>query len=281
MPETGNTHIGFPPPLLGPTPLRLPVLGRGGDWIALEKPPGVAVSFQDWEEKGIPGLTEALVAQIRADKPELQRLGLDWISPVFALDSEVSGVALFATSEEAAKRLRNSLGSKEFSFTFTLLARSAPDLPAEITCDLPLAKHQRLPQIIVSHSTGKMSETSFQRGESAGPFHLWTARTSYPRLHQVRVHAAESGLLIPGDKRYGGEPLPLLSAIKRGYRGDPGKEQPLGGQISLHLSEVTWPSADGTVKVQVPLPKKFATMIKLLSEHAQPRGFGVEREKLW
>jgi len=281
MPETGPIQIGFPPPLLGTTPQRLNVLAQGEDWIALEKPPGVAVSFQDWEEKGILGLTEALVTQIRAEKPELKRMGLDWISPVFALDSEMSGMALFARTEDAAKRLRNSLGSKEFSFTFTLLARSAPDLPTEITCDLPLAKHQRLTQIIVSHTTGKMSETTFQRGESAGPYHLWTARTHYPRLHQVRVHAHESGIMIPGDKRYGAEPLPLLSAIKKGYRGDPNKEQPLGGQIALHLSEVSWPGSAGEIKVQVPLPKKFTTMIKLISEHAQPYRFTMEREKLW
>lgn len=281
MPESNHNQIGFPPPLLGEFPQRLNVLARGADWFALEKPPGVAVSFQDWEERGIPGLTEALVTQIKADKPELNRQGINWVSPVYALDSEMSGIALFALTEDAAKKMRNSLGSKEFKFTFSFLARSAPDLPPEIACDLPLAKHQRLPQIIVSHTSGKMSETTFVKGEAIGPYHQWTAVTRYPRLHQVRVHACESGLLIPGDPRYGSEPLPVLSAIKKGYRGDPKKEQPLGGQIALHLSGVSWPGEGGEIVVQAALPKKFGTMVKLLREHAFSPAFRASREQLW
>ncbi len=281
MPETGTIQVGFPPPLLGPQPVRLEVLQRGPGWLALEKPPGVAVSFQDWEEKGIPGLTEALVTQIKNGKPELKRLGMEWISPVFALDAEMSGLALFALNEGEAKNLRNLLGSKGFTFLFKIFARSAPDLPPEITCDLPLAKHQRLPQIIVSHTTGKMCQTVFRRGEAVGPYHFWTAETNYPRLHQVRVHAHESGILIPGDKRYGSEPLPMLSGLKKDYRGNPNKEQPLGGQIGLHLEAVEWTVPGGKVRVQVPLPKKFATMAKLVESHGQRAAQSVARTQLW
>ena len=105
-----------------------------------------------------------------------------------------------------------------------------------------------------------------------GPaYAVWTATTTFDRLHQVRVHAAESGLPIVGESRYAKTTPIFLSEIKRNYRpaGDGTRvEPPLYGELCLHLARIAFPGADGKpVVVEAPLPKPFAVLLKKLAEH--------------
>ena len=45
-------------------------------------------------------------------------------------------------------------------------------------------------------------------------------------------------------------------------------EQPLYGELCLHLAQIRFPGADGQpVTVEAPLPKPFAVLLKKLGEH--------------
>ena len=71
--STDVSAIGFPPPVLGKDPLRLPVIADSADWLALDKPAGIGVRDYPWDQQ-VPDLDTALNLQLRQGKPELKRL---------------------------------------------------------------------------------------------------------------------------------------------------------------------------------------------------------------
>lgn len=268
-----QTFIGFPSPLLGAEPVRLPVLFNSENAIALPKPAGTVTSYYDWYPRA-PGLAEAISTQAAAGKPELARLGIGTrVSPAYPMDAEMSGVALFAKNGAANEFLLNALGSGQMRFVFRFLAAKGSNVPDSFECDLPLARHHTKALVLVSSTTGKKSRTTFRKIGDAGPFAWWEAESDFPRIHQVRVHAHESGLRIVGDTLYSREPLPFLSRYKRDF--DPGKnkeEQPLCDQMCLHLYSVSFPDMDGsTHEVVAPIPPRILKMVQVLERYSQPQ----------
>ncbi len=205
-------QIGFPPPLLGDRPRRLRVLHAGPDCLVLEKPFGlVPHAHPAYPESR--DIARALQQQRDAAKPEMVRLGLSPGTPLGSIvfqEPEIASVAVFGRSKSALSALRNQLGSNGFSFLFLLIARDRdPGSGEDRTCDLPLLEPgPGSPSARVSHRSGKQAVTRFRKVESWEDCNLslWEARTHFPRLHQLRLHARESGIAIPGDPYGGGEP---------------------------------------------------------------------------
>ena len=102
--------------------------------------------------------------------------------------------------------------------------------------------------MVVSHKRGKRTSTHFQKIAHHDLYDLWQAETQYLRPHQIRIHAAESGLKMVGETLYSqtAPPQPLLP-----------KKRPLYSGISLHLKEVLWAEE----VVTAPLPKKMLALI--------------------
>jgi 23S rRNA-/tRNA-specific pseudouridylate synthase len=122
--------------------------------------------------------------------------------------------------------------------------------------------------MVVSHRGGRKCATVFTRREAWGRYSLWEARTGDNRPHQVRIHAAESRLRIPGEHLYVRVRLPYLSALKRDYRPGSGDEQPLHGPLCLHLREVRFPAPDGSiVTVEAPRPRSFSALLSCLARY--------------
>lgn len=265
MPST--EMITFPPGVLGDLPMRLPLVARTPDYFAVSKPAGVAVSPDRlWADT--PNILEAIRASLQQGKRQLSELGINYAGSVHTVDVEMTGVAVFAASEEAEARLRNAAGSRKCEFVFVLVAEAGARTDP-VTCDLPLAKREDDSGLIVSHHSGKKCSTLFTPVRRAGRYMLWEACTRENRPHQVRLHASECGLCIPGERRYGRVPLVYLSGIKRNFRPGREEEQPLHGPICVHLREVRLPNANGSVStIATPVPKTFATLLKRL-EHEE------------
>jgi 23S rRNA pseudouridine955/2504/2580 synthase len=125
--------------------------------------------------------------------------------------------------------------------------------------------------MIVSHTTGKKTSTTFRLEQRYRGYAVWTATTTFDRLHQIRLHAAECGVPIVGEARYAKTAPIFLSEIKRDYRpagGGTRVEQPLYGELCLHLSQICFADTDGSrTTVEAPLPKAFAVLLKRLAEH--------------
>jgi 23S rRNA-/tRNA-specific pseudouridylate synthase len=150
-----SSQLGFPAPLLGMRPVRLPVLFDDGRRIVLAKPVGVLVQEDGWFRK-LPVLVEAIRHQSRQGKQEFQRLGIgeEGLWAVTDLDPELHGPVLFSRDREDAEALRSAVGSGAFEFSYLLLTRGHVT-EESLTCDLPVARHRQLPRILVSHTKGK------------------------------------------------------------------------------------------------------------------------------
>lgn len=120
---------------------------------------------------------------------------------VHRLDQDTSGILLFAKSEEAKKFLQENWEHTDKHYLAIVHGRLTPP---EGTISSYLAENsaQRVFSTPIA-AKGKLSHTEYKvlkeaKGLSLVDIHLLTGRK-----HQIRVHFAEKGHPIAGDKKYG------------------------------------------------------------------------------
>jgi 23S rRNA-/tRNA-specific pseudouridylate synthase len=252
--------IGFPPPLLGEAPMRLPVLAETEGWIALEKPAGVGTRAYPWDSE--PDLDGALNAQLQAEKPELLRRGASLFGSVYYLDPAISGVSVFAKNRETLADLRNDFGSGHCRFRFQFITPAQPGLDSELSSDAPLLPHNVKPKMIPSTAKGKKAFTAFRRiVESSKGWVLWEANVDFFRPHQVRAHAAVLELPILGDSLYGGPPAPTQRELHPKKQRS-GLNLPSFEGIALHLAEVQLVPGDKSATIHCAPPKHLRLLLR-------------------
>jgi 23S rRNA pseudouridine955/2504/2580 synthase len=206
------------------------------DWvIALNKPSGLAVQGGSGTERHVDGMLDGL----RFGFEERPRL-------VHRLDKDTSGLLLVARTGQAAKRLSESFRDRETEKLYWAVVVGVPPR-AEGAIDLPLAKRpgaRDRETMQVDHEEGQKALTHFKvldrAADRAALLALWP-RTG--RTHQLRVHCAEIGCPILGDRKYGGEEA-LLSAVADSRR------------LHLHARRLVLPhpSGKGTLELQAEPP---------------------------
>lgn len=209
------------------------------DWvIALNKPSGLAVQGGSGTERHVDGLLDGLRFGFE-DRPRL----------VHRLDKDTSGLLLIARTGQSAKRLSESFRDRETEKLYWAVVVGVPP-KTEGAIDLPLAKRpgaRDRETMQVDHEEGQKALTHFKvmdrAGDRAALLALWP-RTG--RTHQLRVHCAEIGCPILGDRKYGGEEA-LLSAVADSRR------------LHLHARRLTLPhpSGKGTLRLQAEPPAHF------------------------
>jgi len=237
-------ELELPNLLSGKTSTKLKILFEVPGILALEKPSGVLIDAYPWypdfpsiiyslkQKKALGGLPEY---------PFESNYG------IFALEPAMSGIALIATNKESSNYLRNLFGSYKMLFRFVFLAKSKSDKQSLI-CELPIAKHYRENKVLVSNKTGKKSKTLFNLIDKLGDYQLWEARTDYLRMHQIRLHAMESGIPILGDRLYN------ISDQKEDQVGNRRFEP-----ILLHLRSIEWGTDNEKVQIFSPMPDSFSS----------------------
>jgi 23S rRNA pseudouridine955/2504/2580 synthase len=211
--------------------------------IALNKPSGLAVQGGSGTERHVDGMLDGL------------RFGSD-IRPrlVHRLDKDTSGLLLIARTSQAAKRLAESFRDRETEKLYWAIVVGVPPR-REGAIDLPLAKRpgaRDRETMQVDHEEGLKALTHFREMDRAGRraalLAMWP-RTG--RTHQLRVHCAEMGCPILGDRKYGGEQAELTTIA------DPRK-------LYLHARRITLPhpSGKGELKVQAELPPHFRRTVE-------------------
>lgn len=266
-----QNFISFPPGYLGSQPLKFPLLVNNERMFGLNKPAGISCFQHEWT-LGKPDISMALRRELISRKPQLERLGVEGLFRAFNLDMEASGLLLYAKNEENEQLLKNAAGSDQLVYRFHLLASAETD-QKEFSCDLPLAKHFHDRRMVVSHKTGKKSETRFRFLRPFGQYQLWEAECTELRLHQVRVHAAERGLSIVGEDLYSDGGQVYLSRLKKGYMPSRGRENPIYAHLCLHLLEVEFRIPEVEIApVVAPLPGRFETLLKRLDDFRGSKG---------
>ena len=247
-----KAFIGFPERMLRDEPVRLPLIRNGPDWYVLNKIAGLSAQVHPWYSSQ-PDITSAIRKQIQAGKGELKRQNIENAFYICGPEPEVSGPVLYAKNKQTADSLKNSLGSDLFKFTYLLIA-SGNVSDSELVCSLPVAYHSTESRALISHQSGKKSLTTFKKIRETMDYSFWEAESTHPRMHQIRLHAAEAGLIVLGDSLYGGQSSAPSKTGQRLAR-FPGIALAM---IGMDFTPVR--NEDSSLKVE--LPKPYSAFLK-------------------
>jgi len=209
--------------------LQARVLHRDDLLLVIDKPAGLAVQGGTGTRRHLDGLLDAL----RFEADERPRL-------VHRLDRDTSGVLVLARTRKAAAAVGAAFQDRAAHKIYWALVHGKPPAP-EGTWDTRMEKKPGARgEQVVSGDAGKRALTGYRLIRAADA-HSWLALEPHTgRTHQLRVHCAEAGLPIVGDRRYGAR------------RAAPDK---LGKGLHLHARSLAMPHpGGGTLEVSAPLP---------------------------
>ena len=168
------------------------IIHEDDDILVINKPCGIAAHAGSGNDFGV-------IEIMRASRGTEEALEL-----VHRLDKETSGCLLIAKNRSILLRLQQAFQQNQVEKHYLLLVNGLwPNALKEI--NKPLAKNSRSSgeHLVRSNDEGKPALTKFRIVQR---FSSWTLLEACPetgRTHQIRVHAAESGYPIAGDKKYG------------------------------------------------------------------------------
>ena len=119
---------------------------------------------------------------------------------VHRLDKDTSGVLVFAKSEQAKKILQKNWENTEKHYLAIVHGRLA-DKEGTISSYLVENKAQRV-YSTRDAAKGKLSHTDYKVTEESKRFSLVDIHLLTGRKHQIRVHFAEKGHPVAGDRKY-------------------------------------------------------------------------------
>ena len=193
----------------GPLPAALEIVHEDGWLVAVNKPPGLA--SQPPRERRPDELTvpETLALQIgwrdgqRADLLLFHRL-----------DRITSGLLVLARNHDAARALTTTWRAGNVEKTYLAVVEGDPG-SAPLAIARAIGRDQLSPGRFRADRSGKPARTEVRRLAASDGLALVLARPLTGRSHQVRVHLAELGFPVAGDRLYGTGrrmPRPFLHA---------------------------------------------------------------------
>jgi RluA family pseudouridine synthase len=157
------------------------VFRETNDWVAVNKPAGIATQpMRDRKQRSL---------------EELLRLRYRDIYVVHRIDTQTSGVVVFARTRAAAARLSQLFASREVRKTY--LAVIEGTIEHEETIESPIG--------------GKDAHTVVRPLRRLGETTLIEAEIRTGRTHQIRIHMKSIERPVAGDRRYGSSvPAPRM-----------------------------------------------------------------------
>ena len=195
------------------------IVDEHAGWIVVDKPPHLVVHptapngpYTLWH-----GLREMLAFEMANGGQ---------ISIINRLDRETSGLTLIATTAASARVLGMAMQSGGVEKEYLAIVHGHPTW-SEITVDEPMLRKGSVePSAIylkqMVHPTGAVAKTRFEVQSlffhsSSIPLALIRAVPVTGRTHQIRVHAADLGHPLLGDKIYGSDETCYLDFIASGW----------------------------------------------------------------
>ena len=149
------------------------VLREAQDWIAVNKPAGIPTQpARDRQQRSL---------------EELLRVRFRELYVVHRIDTQTSGVVIFAKTREAAARLSELFASREIRKTYLAVIEGAID--HELTIESPIG--------------GKDAHTIVRPLRRIDDTTLIAAEIHTGRMHQIRIHLKSIERPVVGDRRYG------------------------------------------------------------------------------
>ena len=164
---------------------------------------------------------------------------------VHRLDKDTSGILIFAKSEQAKKYLQGNWADTEKHY-LGIVHGHLTAKEARISSHLVENKAQRV-YSTPDPAKGKLSHTAYKVLEESEGFSLIDIHLLTGRKHQIRVHFAEKGHPVVGDRKYGNKDR----ASKR---------------LALHARSIsfTHPFNHKTMTFDTGIPDDFARLFRKL-----------------
>ena len=162
---------------------------------------------------------------------------------VHRLDRETSGVLVFAKSEEAKNYLQDYW--QEFSKTYVAVVHGKlQDREGVISSYLAENSAFRV-YSTKNPDKGKFSETGYRVLKESDRFSLLEINLFTGRKHQIRVHLAENGHPVVGDKIYGTDDRDMK-------------------RLALHASSltITHPYTENKMTFETDIPSYFEALVQ-------------------
>ncbi|HJQ40679.1 MAG TPA: RluA family pseudouridine synthase [Thermoanaerobaculia bacterium] len=151
----------------------LEILREERDWVAVNKPSGLATQpMRDRQQRSL---------------EELLRVKYREIYVIHRIDTQTSGVVVFARTRKAAARLSELFASREVHKIYLAVIEGAIDHVT--TIESPVG--------------GKDAHTIIRPLKSLGETTLVSAEIRTGRTHQIRIHLKSIERPVVGDRRYG------------------------------------------------------------------------------
>lgn len=234
--EQIDVEPAHPPPLSAePEALPVEVLYEDPAVIAIDKPAGLTVHAGAGAPSGT--LANRLVHHFQT----LSQVGGE-LRPgiVHRLDKDTSGVLLVARTDAAHRHLAAQFASRSVEKTYLALVKGVVRADSgKIT--KPIARDPvHRTRMTARLASGRAALTEYRVRERLDGFTLLEIRIGTGRTHQIRVHMADMGHPVAGDKLYGGgktaSPRMFLHAARIGF---------------------TSPATGERVSVEAPLPPEL------------------------
>jgi 23S rRNA pseudouridine1911/1915/1917 synthase len=197
----------------------IPILYEDRAVLAIDKPRGWLLVPVNWQNTNR-NLQAAINSSISAGDYWARARNLKFLRYVHRLDTDTSGVMLFAKSMGAVEAFGDVFESRQMEKHYLAIVVGVPR-EKEWTCRLPLAPDPRqIGRMIVDTREGKECETRFRLLQQKERISLVEAHPLTGRTHQIRVHLAQSGCPIVSDELYGKVDSRMqlgLRAIKLAY----------------------------------------------------------------
>lgn len=251
--------IERPAPVEPPVVMDYREIFRDDDLLVLDKPAGLPVHPSARYHRHT--LTQLLRTRLGA--------GHGW-EMAHRLDRETSGLLAFGRRGGSAVALKKSFIAREVEKTYWALVHGCLEDPVRIDMSLgPAIGSQIRIKIgpVPVEAGGLPALTAVRplaRGEFRGaPVTLVEARPETGRQHQIRVHLAEVGHPLVGDKLYGVEEARFLKIVEGG-RALAELEAELGlGRHALHATALALPHprTGERVRFTAPWPAELAAIV--------------------
>ena len=127
------------------------------------------------------------------------------VRTVHRLDQAVSGLMVFARSQEAARRLSAEMAGRRFHKEYLAVVHGAPPQETGSFSDLLLRDREKRMTLVVS-APGKNvqpAQLDYRKLSERDGLSLLNITLHTGRTHQIRCQCAFQGIPLAGDKKYG------------------------------------------------------------------------------
>ncbi len=233
------------------------------DLVVVEKPAGMTSIrhpeerfWSDRRRQQQPTLTE-LLPRIVARAEHGRRGAPRPLRAVHRLDRETSGLMVFARNVQAERMLGGQFREHSIHRAYLAVAQGQVE-PQSIETYLVADRGDGRRGSAQAAGVGKRAVTHLLPVESVGECTLVECRLETGRTHQIRIHLAELGHPVCGDKVYGARP-------------GTAKPRAVPQRLALHAAQLGFVHPNGrTVEFESPLPDDLRTFLEKLRAQVGP-----------